>query len=415
MVDPANKIDEILDVFIEGEKISKIGKALNVNADTVIDATGKVVMPGVVDMHVHLREPGREDKETVLSGTTAAIKGGVTSVLCMPNTLPSLDSVDIIKTLKDIIKKTSKIDVFICGAITIGRAGREPTDLAALKKEGIIAVSDDGASVDSEKIMLKVFQEAKKERLLVICHSEDKALSNKGVMNLGFTSTKLGLKGISKDSEYKRVGRDIMLAEKAGISVHIAHVSCSETVELIRKVKLKGAKITCETAPHYFSLSEEDLFNYNTNMKVNPPLRSKDDLLAIKEGLRDGTIDIIASDHAPHAENEKDIEFEHAEFGSIGLETELGVSITELLQKGLLDLPELVKKLCLNPAKALGIDKGTLSINKDADIAIVSLDKERIIKKEDFASKSKNSAFIGRALKGVVEYTIHKGKVVYKA
>lgn len=415
VIDPANKIDDNLDILAESGKISKVGKSIDAKAETVIDAAGKIVMPGIVDMHVHLREPGREDKETVFSGTMAALKGGVTSVLCMPNTLPSLDSINIIKSLNDIIKKTANTDVFICGAITIGRAGKELVNISSLRKEGIIAISDDGASVDNDELMLRALKEAKKEKILVICHSEDKTLSGKGLVNRGFTSTRLGLRGISKESEYKRVNRDIKLAEEAGVAVHIAHVSCAESVEIIRKAKKKGIRVTAETAPHYFSLSEEDLLDYNTNMKINPPLRGKDDILAIKEGLKDGTIDIIASDHAPHTENEKEIEFEYAEFGSVGLETELAAGITELVAPGVLTWPELVRKMSLNPAVTLGIDKGTLGINKEADIAVISPDREWVVNKAGFASKSKNSAFIGRKLKGAVEYTIYKGKVVYKA
>ena len=415
VIDPANKIDDIMDILVEDEKISKVARAIDAKAETVIDAVGKIVMPGIVDMHVHLREPGREDKETVFSGTKAAAKGGVTSVLAMPNTLPSLDSVGIVKTLKNIIKKTANVDVFICGAITIGRQGKELTGMGALKEEGVIAISDDGASVDSDELMLKALKEAKKEKLLVICHSEDKLLSGHGVVNRGFTSTRLGLRGISKESEYKRVARDIKLAEESGGVVHIAHLSCAESVEIIRKAKKKGIKVTAETAPHYFSLSEEDLLGYNTNMKINPPLRTKEDILAIIEGLKDGTIDVIASDHAPHTESEKEIEFEYAEFGSIGLETELAVSFTELVNRGLLTWTELVKRVSLNPSKILDIDKGTLGFGKDADIAIVSPEKELVVIKENIVSKSKNSAFIGRKLKGVVECAIYKGKVVYKA
>ena len=415
VIDPANKIDGIMDILVEDEKISKVARAIDAKAETVIDAVGNIVMPGIVDMHVHLREPGREDKETVFSGTKAAAKGGVTSVLAMPNTLPSLDSVGIVKTLKNIIKKTANVDVFICGAITIGRQGKELTGMGALKEEGVIAISDDGASVDSDELMLKALKEAKKEKLLVICHSEDKLLSGHGVVNRGFTSTRLGLRGISKESEYKRVARDIKLAEESGGVVHIAHLSCAESVEIIRKAKKKGIKVTAETAPHYFSLSEEDLLGYNTNMKINPPLRTKEDILAIIEGLKDGTIDVIASDHAPHTESEKEIEFEYAEFGSIGLETELAVSFTELVNRGLLTWTELVKRVSLNPSKILDIDKGTLGFGKDADIAIVSPEKELVVIKENIVSKSKNSAFIGRKLKGVVECAIYKGKVVYKA
>ncbi|MDO8602490.1 MAG: dihydroorotase [Candidatus Omnitrophota bacterium] len=415
VIDPGNKIDGVMDILVEGEKISKVAKCIDNKADAIIDAAGKIVIPGIVDMHVHLREPGREDKETVFSGTMAAAKGGVTSVLCMPNTSPSLDSTKVVKILGDIIRETANVDVFVCGAITVGRAGKELVNIGDLKKEGIIAISDDGASVDSDGLMSKALKDAKKEKVLVICHSEDKALSGKGLVNRGFISTRLGLRGISKEAEYKRVSRDIKLAEDSDAVVHIAHVSCAESVEIIKRAKKKGVKVTAETAPHYFSLNEEDLLDYNTNMKINPPLRTKDDILAIKQGLKDGTIDIIASDHAPHTESEKEIEFEYAEFGSTGLETELAVGATELVNSGILTWSELIRKMSLNPAMVLGIDKGTLGVNKAADIAIISPNKEWVVKKEDFVSKSKNSAFIGRKLKGIVEYTIYKGKVTYKA
>jgi len=413
VIDPANNIDEVCDILIGNSKIYKVEKNIKADTDYTIDATGKIVMPGIVDMHVHLREPGREDKETISSGTKAALAGGVTSVLAMPNISPAPDSIENVRLIKGIIENSAQANVFITGAITKGRLGEELTEIAKLKKEGVIAISDDGSSVDSDEIMLKAFEIAKKEKMLVICHSEDKSLSANGVVNLGLTSTRMGLRGISKESEYKRVARDIELAEKAGASLHIAHISCKESAEIIARAKKKGLRVTCETAPHYFSLHEEAALGYDTNMKVNPPLRSEEDLLAIRQGLVDGTIDAIASDHAPHTENEKEIEFERAEFGTIGLETELAVSITELIQTGFLSWPELIKKFCLNPAKILGLNKGTLSVGSDADIIVVSPDKEWIVQKSGFVSKSKNSAFLGRKLKGIVEDTILAGKVVY--
>jgi len=413
VIDPANNIEETMDILVSGAKISRVEKSITSEADKAIDAKNKIVMPGLVDMHVHLREPGRGDKETVASGTKAAAKGGVTSVLTMPNTLPAIDCVENVKLLKDIIKRTADVDVFMVGAITLGREGKELCDIATLKKEGVIAISDDGSSVDSDELLLKALTKAKKEKIIVICHCEDQALSNKGVVNLGFTSTRLGLKGVSCESEYKRVERDIRLAEKAGAAIHIAHLSCKESIEVIKKAKKKGIKVTAETAPHYFSLNEDDVLDYNTNMKINPPLRSKLDADAIKQGLKEGTIDVIASDHAPHTENEKEIEFEHAASGSIGLETELAVSATELVHTGLLSWSDLVKKMCSEPAKISGIDKGSLSAGCDADIAIVSPDKEWIVKKRNLVSKSKNSAFLGKKLKGLVECTICKGEIVY--
>jgi len=413
IIDPVNKIEAVMDVLISEAKISKIAKNIKIDVDTVIDAKDKIVMPGIVDMHVHLREPGREDKETVESGTASAAKGGVTSVLAMPNTLPVIDCVKNVRILQDIITRTADVNVFIAGAITIGCLGKRLSDINALKKEGIIAISDDGSSVDKSDIMLKAFNSAKKEKLTVVCHSEDRMLSSKGVVNLGLTSTRLGLRGVSNESEYKRVERDIELAKKVNAPVHITHVSCRESVEIIAKAKKKGTKVTADTAPHYFSLSEEDLVDYNTNMKINPPLRSKDDVKAIKDGLRSGAIDAIASDHAPHTENEKDIEFEYAATGTIGLETALSVSVTELVHSGILGWGDLIEKISSNPADILGIDRGSLKVGSPADITIISPEKEWVVRKKDFLSRSKNSAFLGKRLKGVVEYTICKGKVVY--
>ena len=414
VVDPANKIDAVLDILIEDNKIAKVARNIKAQADTTIDVVGKIVGPGIIDMHVHLRQPGREDKETVATATAAAAKGGVTTVLAMPNTSPSMDCAENIKLLKDVISKDAKINVLICGTLTKGRLGKELSQAAVLKKNGAYALSDDGCSVDDDELMFEAFKKAKQSGILTICHCEDKKISGKGVINLGFNSTRLGLRGISNESEYKRVARDIELAEKAGAALHIAHVSCRQSVEIIAKAKKKGMRLTCETAPHYFSLTEDALLGYDTNMKMNPPLRSSDDLAAVKQGLKDGTIDAIASDHAPHTENEKDIEFERAEFGVVGLETELAVSITELIDKKLLNWSKLFEKLSFNPARILGIDKGSLSEGAAADIVIISPKEEWVVRKNELVSKSKNSAFLGRSLSGVVDYTICNGKIVYK-
>ncbi|MBL7210700.1 MAG: dihydroorotase, partial [Candidatus Omnitrophica bacterium] len=294
------------------------------------------------------------------------------------------------------------------------RQGKALTDIVKLKKEGIVAISDDGASVDSDELMLRALKEAKKAGVLVICHCEDKKLSAHGAVNLGIVSTRMGLRGISKESEYKRVQRDVDLAKKSGSCVHIAHISCSESVEIIASAKKKRIKVTAETAPHYFSLAEEAVSGFDTNLKMNPPLRGDADVAAVRQGLADGTIDVIASDHAPHTENEKEIEFERAEFGVTGLETELAVCITELIRSGVLDWSGLVKKLALNPAGILGIDKGTLRAGADADLIVVNPDQEWVVQKERLVSKSKNSAFLGKRLNGVVEYTICGGKIVYQ-
>ena len=414
VIDPAANIDEILDILIEGGRIICVARDIKNGCRQVIDAAGKIVMPGLVDMHVHLRQPGREDKETIASGTAAALKGGVTSVLAMPNTLPAIDSEKNAALLRDIIEKDAQANVFICGAISTGRQGKELTDLARMRKVGVSAFSDDGSSVDDVELMLKAFKKAREHKALIICHCEDKALCSGGVVNLGFTSTRLGLRGISRESEYRRIERDIALSMRAKAPIHIAHVSCRESMEIIALAKKKGADLTCETAPHYFCLTEEAVLGYDTNMKINPPLRSKDDVEAIKQGLCDGIIDAIASDHAPHTENEKDIEFERAEFGTIGLETELAAAITELVHPGIIDWLQLSAKMSLNPSRILGINKGHIAVGRDADIVIVDPDEEWTVRKEDFVSQSSNSAFIGRKLKGVVEYTICGGKIAYK-
>lgn len=413
VVDPANGIDGVRDIACEGSKICRAagGKP----ADEIIDCSGKIVMPGLVDMHVHLREPGREDKETVESGTRAALRGGYTTVLAMANTQPVMDAPEHVQLLQGIIRKTAKAKVLICGAITRNRLGKELVDIARMRKEGVCALSDDGSSVESEEIMRKALRKAREARMPVLCHCEDPALSNGGVMNLGFVSTRLGLRGISAESEYRRVQRDILLAEKEKACVHICHVSCSESIEAVQKAKKRGIKVTCETAPHYFTLSEDALAEYDTRLKMNPPLRSVRDREAVRQGLAKGVIDVIASDHAPHTIGEKDIEFDRAEFGVIGLETELAVSATQLVHAGVLDWPGLVRKLSYNPAAILNIQAGTLSEGAPADITVVDPDREWLVRKDEFVSKSKNSPFIGSVVKGAVMYTIVNGAIAYKS
>ncbi len=414
VVDPANRLDGVLDVLLDGATVAKVAKNIGSPGHEVLDAAGKIVMPGCVDMHVHLREPGREDKETIATGTSAAAKGGVTTVLAMPNTWPALDTIEAAQRLKEIIAKSARVRVAVAGAMTTQRAGEVVVDIAALKEEGIVAVTDDGASVEKPDVMREVLRRAGSLGLPAICHCEDRALSNGGVINLGLMSTILGLRGIPSASEYKRVERDIVLAGEAAAAVHIAHISCRESVELVRQAKAKGLKVTAETAPHYFSLSEDVLAGYDTNYKMNPPLRSRDDRMAILEGLKDGTIDCIASDHAPHTDNEKEIEFDRAEFGVIGLETELSAAVTQLIETKVLDWPALVAKLSLNPATILGLKCGTLAAGASADITIVDPEATWVVAKEGLVSKSKNCAFLGRTLKGVVTATIVNGVIVYK-
>ncbi len=402
VIDPANKIDGIMDVLISDGKIAEIGKEVTGKADEIIDATNLIVAPGFVDMHTHLREPGREDEETIQSGTAAAVKGGYTSICCMPNTEPAIDNIEAIKAIKEIIKKDAACNVFIIGAITKARLGKALTDLAAMKKEGVVGISDDGSSVADKKVLEEALKEAKKENVLLIEHCEDATLSAGGVINKGFVSTKMGLRGIPAQSEYEVVRRDIELARKTVAPIHIAHVSCKESVELIRKAKRDGVAISAETAPHYFALTEECSSTYDTNTKMNPPLRTKEDVRAIKDGLKDGTIDAIATDHAPHTDAEKDVEFDFAPFGIIGLETALSLAAMELVDTKILSWSDLIGKMASNPARLLGLDKGNLKKGSPADLVMIDPAKEYVYTKSSIVSRSKNSPFIGWKLKAKV-------------
>lgn len=412
VIDPSGNIDETLDILVLDGKISEVGRSIQAKDAKVIDADGMIVAPGLIDMHVHLREPGREDEETVLTGTRAAAKGGFSTVVCMPNTEPALDSAEILARLKAIAAKDAVVNVLPAGAITLGRLGKELADMKAMAREGAVAVSDDGSSVEDESLMLKALKSAKSAGVVVIDHCEDATLSNKGVMNKGFISTKMGLRGISRESEWMRVERDISLAEKAGARIHIAHVSCRESVEVIRKAKSRGVQVTAETAPHYFALTDECCVTYDTNTKINPPLRTAEDVAAIKKALADGTIDAIASDHAPHTDSEKDVEFDFAPFGKIGLESLLGVSVMELIEGKILSWKQLVEKLAVNPARILELKSGTLKKGASADITMIDPKKEYTLTRETIESKSRNSPFIGWRLTGKAVGLFVAGKPV---
>lgn len=411
VIDPANRIDAQKDIYIEEGVIKKVGLAIKINKPNVrtIDARGKVVTPGLIDMHTHLREPGREDEETIASGTRAACKGGFTSVCCMPNTQPVTDNQAQVELILSKAQKEGWVNVYPIGAITKGLLGEEMSPIGELKKAGVAGISDDGGTVYNSLIMRRALEYSKMFKLPVIAHCEDKNLSAEGLINEGFVSTILGMRGIPRQAEEIIVSRDIQLAEMTGGHLHIAHVSTEGSVGMIRRAKRLNIKITAETAPHYFTLTDEAIKTYNTNTKMNPPLRTKKDVQAIKQGLQDGTIDCIASDHAPHLEDEKNQEYELAPFGIIGLETMLPLIITELVDKKILTLREAIKKLTVNPARILGLNKGTLSPGADADITIIDVKASRKI--ESFESQSNNSPFIGYTLKGFAVYTIVGGRI----
>lgn len=410
VVDPSQNINKHMDVVVKGKKIQGLypkGKAPK--SDKTIDAKDCIVIPGLVDMHTHLREPGFEYKETIQTGTMAAVKGGFTSVCCMPNTNPVNDSVPVTELILERSKHGS-CDVYPIGAITIASQSETLTELEALIKAGCVAFSDDGMPVTNSLLMRRALEYSKIFNVPVIAHCEDMKLSEGGAMNEGFVSTILGLPGIPKAAEETMVARDLSLCELTGGKLHIAHVSTEGSVKLIRDAKNRGIKVTAETCPHYFSLTDEALISYDTNLKVNPPIRTASDKEAIMEGVKDGTIDVIATDHAPHHYDDKNKEFDNAAFGISGLETAFAVSY-QLVELGLIDLNQLVRLMSLTPSEIMGFDKGTLKVNADADIAIINLNKKYKVDAANFLSKGKNSPFNKWTLKGTVEQTIVKGRI----
>ena len=440
IIDPSQGIDGIGNILIEDGKIKEIliisdeqrakskspptypspsGGESQPPAVQIINAEGKVVIPGLIDMHVHLREPGFEYKETIKTGTAAAIRGGFTTVCCMPNTFPINDNASVTEF---IIRKSLEglCTVLPIGAITKGQKGEELVEMGTMKDEGCIAFSDDGLPVMNSLMMRRALEYSKAFNLPIISHCEDLTLSEDGVMSEGLLSMTLGLRGIPSEAEQIMVFRDILLAELTQGKLHIAHVSTKGSVKLIRDAKQRGVNVTAETCPHYFSLTEDAVKNYDTNAKVNPPLRTNKDIEAIKEGLKDGTIDVIATDHAPHHQDEKLKEFDLAPSGISGLETALGLSM-RLVDEGVITINQLIEKMSVNPSRILGLcsppsffitgPKGTLSKGTDADVAIIDTKKEFRVEASKFFSKGKNTPFDGWMLKGAPAITISKGKI----
>lgn len=414
VIDPTQNIDDTLDILVERGVIKELGKGLKAPAGAdIIDATGCYVTPGLIDMHVHLRDPGLEYKEDIASGTRAAAAGGFTSVVCMPNTSPVNDNKAITTYIVAKAKAEGAVNVFPIGAITKGSKGESLAEMGELKEAGCVAVSDDGHPVANAELMRRALEYARGMGIMVISHAEEKALVGEGVMNEGFVATELGLKGIPWAAEDVAIARDVYLAEFTNSPVHIAHVSTKGSVRVIRNAKARGVRVTCETAPHYFTLTDDAVRGYNTNAKMNPPLRSPEDRAAIKEGLKDGTIDAIATDHAPHHLDEKEIEFNLALNGIIGLETSLPLSL-KLVEDKVLTLPQLVEKMAVNPAKILGLDRGTLKSGAPADITVIDPNAAWAVEEAQIVSKSKNSPFLGWHLQGGARYTIVGGTIAYK-
>ncbi len=411
VIDPANGIDhEKLDLLIADSKIVRIGKDIPANDVNVIDAKGLIVVPGLIDMHVHLREPGQEHKETIQTGTKAASKGGFTSVLAMANTTPVTDNSQVVRHILSQAEKNASVNVFTVGSATIGLLGKTLVNVGELVDSGVVALSDDGKPIMDRQLMKDALLACKRHNIPLLDHSEWIDEKYDGwVMNEGEVSKRLCVKGIPNSVEERMIARDIEIAGETGAHLHICHVSTAGSVELVRQAKKKGINVTAEATPHHFTLTDEAVEKCGANAKMNPPLRSQRDVDAVIEGLKDGTIDVIATDHAPHAEYEKAKGLHEAPFGIIGLETCLALVITELVNKGHLALDEAIAKMTINPAKILNLKKGTLSEGADADITIIDIDKEWTVNPEKFESKGRNTPFAGWKLRGLAVIVMKMG------
>ena len=413
IINPSENLDKVMDIFVEDGIIKEKAESIEKQADTVIDAAGCYVMPGLIDLHVHFRDPGLTYKEDIETGSKAAAKGGFTTVCCMPNTKPVVDNVETVKYIIEKGEKTGLTNVLPVGAVTKNMAGVEITDVEELKKAGICAISEDGKSVMNSGVYRKAMKNAAKANVPVLAHCEDINLVEGGVINLGDKSSELGVKGISNAVEDVIAMRDIMLAKETGATLHLCHCSTKDSVEMVKRAKEEGIKVTAEVCPHHFSMCSDDITSNDGNFKMNPPLRAREDMEALIKGLQDDIMDVISTDHAPHSAEEKAKDLEHAPFGIVGLETSVALTVTNLVKKGYLTPMQMAAKMSYNPAKVLGIPKGTLDEGKIADITIINPDKEYTIDVNTFESKGKNTPFDGYKVSGEVEYTILNGKVVY--
>lgn len=415
IIDPTQKKDYISDVLIVNGIIEKIASNISKdNADYLINLRDKIIVPGLIDMHVHLREPGYEYKETIETGCSAAAAGGFTAVCCMPNTNPTIDDASVAKWIIEKSKhiNNSIVDVYPIGAITKGREGKELTPMIELAEVGVVGFSDDGNSVESAELLRRAMEYSSMINKPIIQHTEDTTLSKGGVVNEGFVSTSLGMQPIPSIAESAVIARDIQIALYSKAQYHVAHISTKESVELIRYAKRKSTLITCEVTPHHFTLDNSIVCSFDTNTKVNPPLRTKDDIIALKEGLKDGTIDVIASDHAPHSFDEKQVEYLFAPFGIVGLETTIGLAITELVSPGYLEMYQLIEKLSVNPRKILHLPEIEIKEGETANLTLIDPDIEWIVDVGKFKSKSKNSPFHGHKLKGKAIGIINHGQII---
>ena len=414
LLDPATGTEGIRDVFIEDGLIQKVGEYLSEEAEQVIDAKGLCVMPGFIDLHVHLREPGFEYKETIATGSMAAARGGYTTICPMPNTNPAIDSKYMVEYLQLKAKAEAVVHILPIGAVTIGQEGTRLANIAAMAEAGAVAISEDGKSVMNTALYKKAMSEAREAGIAVFAHCEDKDLVQKGVLNEGSKARELGMPGISNSVEDIIAARDILLAKETGVRLHLCHCSTKDSVTMVKLAKEERLPVTGEVCPHHFTMADDEIPGDDANYKMNPPLRSREDVQALKEALRDNIMDVIATDHAPHGEDEKAKSFLEAPFGIVGLETAYALTITELVEEGYLTPMQMVKKMSLNPAKVLGIDKGSLAVGKAADIVIADPKETYDIDVNEFASMGKNTPFHGKRVSGRVKFTIVDGEVVYQ-
>ena len=415
VVNPENDLNAVQDVLIENDRIIKVADSVRDDADTVLDAKGMYVMPGFIDLHVHLRDPGLTYKETLETGGMAAARGGVTTICAMPNTRPVTDTSQMIEELHERAAHESPVHVIQLGAITKGQLGEELADIRGMAEAGCHAISEDGKSVMNASLYRKAMKIAKEEGISIFAHCEDITMVEGGVMNADAKAKELGLPGITNSVEDVIVARDILLAKETGVRLHLCHCSTQDSVEMIRLAKAEGLPVTGEVCPHHFTLCTDDIREDNGNYKMNPPLRAREDVEALKRGLADGTMDVIATDHAPHSAEEKNRSMAKAAFGIVGLETSAALTYTELVEPGILTVMQMAEKMSYNPAKILGLnDKGSVSEGKIADLVIFDPEKEYRIDVEKFASKGKNTPFNGYPVKGEVACTIVDGKIVYQ-
>ena len=415
VVNPENDLNAVQDVLIENDRIIKVADSVRDDADTVLDAKGMYVMPGFIDLHVHLRDPGLTYKETLETGGMAAARGGVTTICAMPNTRPVTDTSQMIEELHERAAHESPVHVIQLGAITKGQLGEELADIRGMAEAGCHAISEDGKSVMNASLYRKAMKIAKEEGISIFAHCEDITMVEGGVMNADAKAKELGLPGITNSVEDVIVARDILLAKETGVRLHLCHCSTQDSVEMIRLAKAEGLPVTGEVCPHHFTLCTDDIREDDGNYKMNPPLRAIEDVEALKRGLADGTMDVIATDHAPHSAEEKNRSMAKAAFGIVGLETSAALTYTELVEPGILTVMQMAEKMSYNPAKILGLnDKGSVSEGKIADLVIFDPEKEYRIDVEKFASKGKNTPFNGYPVKGEVACTIVDGKIVYQ-